>query len=607
MTWSDIAAIFETLERRLIASLKRNLQRHRDWEKQEGFNWSAWQAEKLKNAEAFRRQNKQIMDEYTDQIDVETRLLMEEQFREGYEHEEQVLAETGIPANPTMRSFFGVNARRVDSLIDDMLHVESKAESAALRMMDDVYRTTVAKAAAEMAVGSVTFQQAADNATRELLRTGINCIEYADGRRVNIADYVQMALRTAATRSYLQGEAKKREELGIDTVLVSQYGACSETCLPWQGDVYIDDVYGSFSDETAERSGGDKLPGKTLKYGKSRNGNWYPLLSEAIRNGLFHPNCRHTLSTWIEGVSRRPAPLDKKKVKETAKLEQQQRKMERKIREAKRMVTGLSDPEMQKQARHELRKRQKELKTFIDEHSDVLRRDYWKEKVYPEERAALKVQTKSDILEMFKMPSEYTKADGTFDVDAAFAEFQKDLQTFQEPFRTYYTYMTDPAANPVDIVIDNSPDVIWGYDTKMDQIKYNPKKVLQSKSDVTTAFTHEIAHRIDVLFFQSYKNADFQKAIDSYKAKAVAQSAVMEKYVSTDSSGFAIDIYNAISEGVILPKQGRPVDYWKRKNVKQAEVFADLFSLMSLKSDKLHWVEHDFPDIVTAFKKVCGI
>lgn len=389
MTWSDIAAIFETLERRLIASLKRNLQLHRDWEKREGFNWSAWQAEKLKNAEAYRRQNKRIMDEYTDQIDAETRLLMEEQFREGYEHEEQVIAETGFPANPTMRSFFGVNARRVGSLIDDMLHIEEKAESAALRMMDDVYRTTVAKAAAEMAVGSVTFQQAADNATRELLRTGINCIEYADGRRVNIADYVQMALRTAAIRSYLQGEAKKREELGIDTVLVSQYGACSETCLPWQGDVYIDDVYGSFFGEIVERSGGEKRPDKTLKFGKSRNGNWYPLLSEAVHDGLFHPNCRHTLSTWIEGVSRRPAPLDKDKVKETAKLEQEQRKMERKIRESKRMVAGLSDPEMQKQTRRELRKRQKELKTFVDEHSDVLRRDYWKEKVYPEERAAL--------------------------------------------------------------------------------------------------------------------------------------------------------------------------------------------------------------------------
>lgn len=54
-----------------------------------------------------------------------------------------------------------------------------------------------------------------------------------------------MALRTAATKAYMQGEARKRDEMGIDTVLISQYGACSETCLPWQGRVYIDDVWGT--------------------------------------------------------------------------------------------------------------------------------------------------------------------------------------------------------------------------------------------------------------------------------------------------------------------------------------------------------------------------
>ena len=57
-------------------------------------------------------------------------------------------------------------------------------------------------------------------------RQGINCIVYADGRRVNIADYVRMALRTTSTRATLQGAAKRFAELGYDTVLISQYGGC---------------------------------------------------------------------------------------------------------------------------------------------------------------------------------------------------------------------------------------------------------------------------------------------------------------------------------------------------------------------------------------------
>ena len=42
MTAREIAALFEDLELRLIASLKRNLARHKAEEKDEGFDWPAW-------------------------------------------------------------------------------------------------------------------------------------------------------------------------------------------------------------------------------------------------------------------------------------------------------------------------------------------------------------------------------------------------------------------------------------------------------------------------------------------------------------------------------------------------------------------------------------
>lgn len=84
-----------------------------------------------------------------------------------------------------------------------------------------------------MGTGSITLNEAIDLATRDFLDKGINCIVYADGRRVNIADYVRMALRTTSTRATLQGAAKRFAELGYDTVLISQYGGCSETCEPY--------------------------------------------------------------------------------------------------------------------------------------------------------------------------------------------------------------------------------------------------------------------------------------------------------------------------------------------------------------------------------------
>lgn len=234
LNFKDIAKIFEEIELRLIASLKRNLKRHKAEEQRYGFDWSAWQAEKLRNMERFRHENADIMSEYVDVIDDETRQLMEEQFQEG-----EKLAENSVsdldevsPSNIPDTHFFGVNQPKMDKLIEDISTLEKTAETAALRMTDDIYRQTVNRVQLAMGTGSMTLTQAVDLATKDFLDRGINCIVYSDGKRVNIADYVRMALRTTSTRANLQGQAKRFAELGYDTVLVSQYGGCSKTCEP---------------------------------------------------------------------------------------------------------------------------------------------------------------------------------------------------------------------------------------------------------------------------------------------------------------------------------------------------------------------------------------
>ena len=44
----DIAAAFQAIEEELIASMIRNMDRHRAEETKEGYEWSMWQAEQLK-------------------------------------------------------------------------------------------------------------------------------------------------------------------------------------------------------------------------------------------------------------------------------------------------------------------------------------------------------------------------------------------------------------------------------------------------------------------------------------------------------------------------------------------------------------------------------
>ena len=378
MTSKELAEIFEKIELELISSLKRNLKKHQEWEKDLDIEWTAWQALKIKGLERFRKENSEILSQYTDLISAETRKMIEEQFNEGEDLESEQLEEYGF-TETTNDNFFEIFDEKIESIIEEIQGKETTAEKAALRMMDDVYRQTLLKAETAVATGSQTIPKAIEEAVREFAKKGINCIEYRDGRRVNIADYVYMALRTANTRAGLLGQAKQRMSLGIDTVRVSSYNACSETCLPWQGGIYIDDVFATFDGEIS----GDK--------GKSKNGNWYTLLSVAVRAGLFHPNCRHSLTTYT-GNGKDSPKVDEEKARENYKLEQQQRALERKLRYWKRRLEAENDPVLKEGLKNQVKKARDNLKTFVDEHKDVLRRDPWREKTYntKDETKALK-------------------------------------------------------------------------------------------------------------------------------------------------------------------------------------------------------------------------
>ncbi len=174
---------------------------------------------------------------------------------------------------------FKLNAL-INATTDDM----KKAESAVLRMADDKYRKIIFDAQVYANAGGTTYEKAVDMATHDFLQAGLNCIEYKNGARHTISDYADMAIKTANKRAYLRGEAVKREEWGIHTVIVNKRGNPCPLCLPFVGRVLIDDVYG-----TGSKKDGD-----------------YTLLSEAMAEGFLHPRCQDAYTTYFEGISTPP-------------------------------------------------------------------------------------------------------------------------------------------------------------------------------------------------------------------------------------------------------------------------------------------------------------
>ena len=312
----DIKKVMEEIELQLITSMKRTLWSHKEDEKAKGFDWPQWQALKLKQFEDYKKANKEIFNNNTKGLNRYLYKHIKEQFKEGAGRTNKQAIQSGIIRKEDSQlggSFFGLNYRKLDALIESTKSDMKDVKYATLRMANDQYRQIIYKAQVFANTGAGTVKQAIDMASKDFLARGFNCIEYSNGSRHNIADYCDMAIRTANKRANLMGEGEMRKKLGNSLVYVSKHGGACDKCTPWEGRVYIDDVW----------SGGTEKDGK------------YPLLSIAIAGGLFHPRCHHGVNTYYEGINDEPEDVTKakhshdKEDKYTQYLQQRQKQYQR--------------------------------------------------------------------------------------------------------------------------------------------------------------------------------------------------------------------------------------------------------------------------------------
>lgn len=276
----DVNRLYQDMELYLIKSMKRNLSNHLKEEQKYGFSWKQWQAEKLKEIKRYQKENAAIIGNTGNQITKEVSRQLKSQFREGNKNAQKqfkLAQNKGYKYDGKMnQSFFKINDRKVNNLIKSVNNDLDVANIATLRMANDQYREIIHKAVMFASNGVMTEKQAIDMATKDFLSKGLNSIEYSNGARVNIANYSKMAVRTASQRAYLQGEGEFRKKIGNPFVKISKHGTSCKLCQVWEGRILIDDVY----------SGGSSKDGP------------YGLLSEAMKQGLYHPNCKHGLNTY---------------------------------------------------------------------------------------------------------------------------------------------------------------------------------------------------------------------------------------------------------------------------------------------------------------------
>lgn len=205
------------------------------------------------------------------------------------------------------------------------------AHTRILRWELDSYRTVVARASADVLLGTVTRRRAAQTAWEKLLGEGITGFTDKGGRNWELASYVEMAVRATTAQAAVEGHLDRLKAAGLDYVIVSNAPGECELCRPWEGKVLSRVGSGARTIQMPHRL----RPGETVTVHIAGS------VAEAVLAGLMHPNCRHSFSIYIPGVTEAPTDTEDP---EGDKARQRLRYLERQVRHWKKRAAAAIDP-----------------------------------------------------------------------------------------------------------------------------------------------------------------------------------------------------------------------------------------------------------------------
>lgn len=191
--------------------------------------------------------------------------------------------------------------------------------------------------------------RAIDMAQSQDLEKGIIGNIKLNGASTNITTVADIIESEYEHGAMLNGEGQAREEAKQYYIAISSHFGCCEKCSKWEDRVLIDDVFA-----------------------KGEADGVHPLLSQAIADGLFHPNCRHRTRVLLNGEEKGLKVKSAKDWTEEQNRKQyqaseKQRLIERQIRASKRLEQGSLTQSEQQKYHQQVLHYQKVQREFIKE------------------------------------------------------------------------------------------------------------------------------------------------------------------------------------------------------------------------------------------------
>jgi len=235
-----------------------------------------------------------------------------------------------------------------------------------LRSIDDVYRRVVGETVELVTARGMSRRDALKTATRTFLSRGIPSFTDESGRRWSIQSYVDMATRTGYANAQIRGHEDALDAARLDLCIVQPGPRACDICDEWARKVL------------ARRGHAGTVTTTNALTGKPMRVKVDDTLAAARAAGFQHPNCRCSLRAFIPGatdkaVIQRP-PFDA----EGYQRQQQQRGIERSIREAKTqalVAESVGDTAAAERARARVSTQQARLRQHLADNPSLKRRN----------------------------------------------------------------------------------------------------------------------------------------------------------------------------------------------------------------------------------------
>lgn len=346
----EVVGLYMAIENELLINMATVLNQDRPLilVADDGTEYEQWRIRQLNKIGGLTEENIKIIASHSKYAPKEVETMLKEAGSIAIDQIEPTLAEALqlglLTANPQpvnkSPQLLAILQQYQRQAISNLNLVNTTMLSQANQMYLDIINTTTAK----VLTGVITPAQALTQAVKEWTTPGIPSFIAKNGAKWSTEAYVNMITRTVSNNTANNMQFERMNEYNSDLIEISSHLGARPLCSPFQGKIF-------------SRNGIDrKFPAfNTTSYGQPA--------------GILGINCRHQIYPYIQGLNtKRNEPYPKKENEKAYKEEQQQRKLERNIRHAKRQVevmSALGDEKATAEAKTLLSNRQAQMRAFI--------------------------------------------------------------------------------------------------------------------------------------------------------------------------------------------------------------------------------------------------